>query len=113
MKHMLRERLKHIALGVLAMLAPIVASPALAQVYLYDPGFPSGPIEASDPIVGLALPGATPAEYRAHLRLLWKWLAPMQAWLDRHEDGPQDPRLIDAASSRDQLWRYAQSCNPA
>jgi hypothetical protein len=70
MRQLLHEWLKRIALGALALLAPIVASPASAQVYLYDPGFPSGPIEASDPIVGLALPGATPAEYRAHL--LWQ-----------------------------------------
>jgi hypothetical protein len=43
------------------------ASPAAAQVLLYDPQIPSSPIEASDPMVGLPLPGATPAEYRAHL----------------------------------------------
>ena len=46
-----------------------LAAPAMAQVMLYDPQIPTGPIEASDPMVGLPLPGATPAEYRAHL--LW------------------------------------------
>ena len=46
-----------------------MAAPATAQVMLYDPQIPTGPIEASDPMVGLPLPGATPAEYRAHL--LW------------------------------------------
>ena len=45
------------------------ASPAAAQVLLYDPQIASSPIEANDPLVGLALPGATPTEYRAHL--LW------------------------------------------
>ncbi|HEV2747672.1 MAG TPA: hypothetical protein VGW34_10285 [Allosphingosinicella sp.] len=43
--------------------------PAAAQLFLTDPGFQKGPIEGSDPIVGLPIPGATPAEYRAHL--LW------------------------------------------
>ena len=45
------------------------AQPAAAQFYTVDPGFQSGPIQGSDPIVGLPVPGATPAEYRAHL--LW------------------------------------------
>lgn len=69
MKKLQPEWLKRFALGALALLAPVAASPASAQVFLYDPGFPAGPIEASDPLVGLPLPGATPAEYRAHL--LW------------------------------------------
>jgi hypothetical protein len=55
--------------AVLAAIAAITASPAPAQVFLYEPTLPSGPIEPSDPIVGIALPGATPAEFRAHL--LW------------------------------------------
>lgn len=45
------------------------ATPAAGQVLLNDPQIPSSPIEASDPLVGVPLPGATPAEYRAHL--LW------------------------------------------
>ena len=45
------------------------AVPASAQLFLYEPVFQSGPIEPSDPLVGLPLPGATPAEHRAHL--LW------------------------------------------
>ncbi len=45
------------------------ATPASAQLFLYDPVFQSGPIEPNDPLVGLPLPGATSAEYRAHL--LW------------------------------------------
>lgn len=48
-----------------------LAAPGLApaQVFLADPAFPAGPIEGNDPLVGIALPGATAAEYRAHL--LW------------------------------------------
>ena len=67
MRNLQPQRLKRLALGALALLTPVVASPAAAQVFLYDPAFPSGPIEASDPLVGLPLPDATPAEYRAHL----------------------------------------------
>jgi hypothetical protein len=46
------------------MLAPQAAS---AQLFLYQPVYPSSPVEPSDPLVGLPMPGATPAEYRAHL----------------------------------------------
>jgi hypothetical protein len=60
------SRLKTVlALGFAGSLA--LAAPAAGQVLLYDPQFPSGPIEPSDPLVGVPLPGATPAEYRAHL----------------------------------------------
>ena len=53
------------ALGLsVAVAAPNAAS---AQLFLYDPDFRPGPIEPSDPLVGVAIPGATPAEYRAHL----------------------------------------------
>ena len=45
------------------------ASAASAQLFVTDPVFQVGPIEGSDPVVGLPLPGATPAEYRAHM--LW------------------------------------------
>ena len=57
-------------LGRLALAAAsLAAAPASAQVLLNDPQIPTGPIEASDPLVGLPMPGATPTEYRAHL--LW------------------------------------------
>lgn len=46
-----------------------LASPAAGQILLNDPQIQSGPIEANDPLIGLPLPGATPAEYRAHM--LW------------------------------------------
>jgi hypothetical protein len=54
---------------VAAALALAAAAPAPAQLFLYEPDFQSGPIEASDPMVGVPLPGATANEYRAHL--LW------------------------------------------
>lgn len=55
-----------VAAGVLALAAPQAAS---AQMFLTQPDFAKGPIEGSDPLVGLPIPGATPAEYRAHM--LW------------------------------------------
>ncbi|HEY0149117.1 MAG TPA: hypothetical protein VGB70_08925 [Allosphingosinicella sp.] len=42
-------------------------SAAPAQLFFTDPDFRAAPIEGSDPLVGLPIPGATPAEYRAHL----------------------------------------------
>jgi len=52
---------------VAAALALAATAPAQAQLFLYEPDFQSGPIEASDPMVGVPLPGATANEYRAHL----------------------------------------------
>jgi hypothetical protein len=49
--------------------AALGAQPAAAQLYLTNPDFKPGPIEGSDPLVGIPIPGATQAEYRAHL--LW------------------------------------------
>lgn len=54
------------ALAGLGLAAP-ASSPA--QLFLYEPGFQSGPIDPSDPVVGIPIPGATADEYRAHL--LW------------------------------------------
>jgi hypothetical protein len=50
-------------------LSAFVAAPAPAQLYLSPPDLRASPIEPSDPLVGLPLPGATAAEYRANL--LW------------------------------------------
>jgi hypothetical protein len=55
--------------AVFACAATIAAPQATAQLFLEDPDFKRGPIEASDPMVGLPIPGATASEYRAHL--LW------------------------------------------
>ena len=48
----------------LALVAPQMAA---AQLFLVEPVFAKGQIEGSDPLVGLPIPGATPAEARAHL----------------------------------------------
>jgi hypothetical protein len=58
-------RLKQAALAALAIVA--LPAPAAAQLFLVPPAYPSAPIDGSDPLVGLPLPGATPAEYRASL----------------------------------------------
>lgn len=58
-------RLKQAALAALTIAA--LPAPAAAQLYLVPPALPSAPIDGSDPLVGLPLPGATPAEYRASL----------------------------------------------
>jgi hypothetical protein len=49
--------------------AAIVPTTAPAQLYFTEQNFKPGPIEGSDPLVGLPIPGATAAEYRA--ALLW------------------------------------------
>jgi hypothetical protein len=54
------------AAAVAAMLAAV---PAPAQLYLSPPDVRGSPIEPSDPLVGLPLPGATAAENRANV--LW------------------------------------------
>ena len=61
-----RTKIALVGLAAFALAAPGAAP---AQLFVTDPVFPTGPIEGSDPLVGLQLPGATPAEYRAHL--LW------------------------------------------
>lgn len=61
--------LKAAGLALAGGIGLLGAQPAAAQFYTMDPNFQKGPIQGSDPIVGLPIPGATPAEYRAHL--LW------------------------------------------
>jgi hypothetical protein len=61
--------LKHIMFAALAALGLAAPAAAPAQLFIVPPVYPTGPIDGSDPLVGLPLPGATPAEYRAHL--LW------------------------------------------
>ncbi|HZG08584.1 MAG TPA: hypothetical protein VEZ70_06365 [Allosphingosinicella sp.] len=55
-------------IGIAAALAA-AASPAPAQLFFNDPDFKPAPIDGSDALVGQPIPGATPAEQRAHL--LW------------------------------------------
>ena len=45
-----------------AFAALLAAAPAPAQLYLSTPDVRAAPIEPSDPLVGLPLPGATAAE---------------------------------------------------
>jgi len=46
---------------------------ASAQLFITEPDFKAGSIEGEDTLVGLALPGATPQEYAAHL--IWNMRA--------------------------------------
>ena len=62
MKRFLKHGVRAAALA--ALVAPQIAP---AQLFLVDPDFKRAPIDGSDPLVGLPVPGATPAEYRAHL----------------------------------------------
>lgn len=62
-------RMKHGSMAAAVAAAAFAAAPAPAQLYISQPDLRPSAIEASDPLVGLALPGATPAEYRANL--LW------------------------------------------
>jgi hypothetical protein len=58
--------------GLLAAIAAsALAAPSAgnAQLFFTDPDFKAAPIEGSEALVGLPIPGATPAEHRAHL--LW------------------------------------------
>ncbi|TFI57896.1 hypothetical protein E2493_12680 [Sphingomonas parva] len=64
---------KYCVRSVLAAGLLAAVSPALSQLYFTEQNFKPGPIEGSDPLVGLPIPGATPAEYRAHL--LWNMRA--------------------------------------
>lgn len=50
-----------------------VPGAASAQLFITKPDLKPGPVEPSDPLVGLPLPGATPIEYRASL--LWNFRA--------------------------------------
>lgn len=62
----MKSWLKIVGAAVAAAALPAAAG---AQLFVNDPGFQRGPIDGSDPLVGLPIPGATSAEYRAHL--LW------------------------------------------
>lgn len=52
-----------------AAAAAALPTAAPAQLFFTDPDFRSAPIEGSDPLVGVPVPGATAAEARSHL--LW------------------------------------------
>jgi heme oxygenase len=44
----------------------------------------------------LAHEGAGLPEYAQHLQLLRDWMAPLNAWLERFDDGPQGPAALPA-----------------
>ena len=54
-------------LAAAAAAAFAIPTAASAQLFFTDPDFKPAPIEGSEALVGLPLPGATPAEYRANL----------------------------------------------
>jgi hypothetical protein len=62
-------RMKTGAIAAAAVAATLGAVPAPAQLFVSEPDLRAAPIEPSDPLVGLPIPGATSAEYRANL--LW------------------------------------------
>lgn len=67
----MRNRLKNglIAAALASFSFAFFPTAASAQMFLTQPNFRPGPIDGSDPLVGIPIPGATPTEYRAHL--LW------------------------------------------
>jgi heme oxygenase len=50
--------------------------------------------ESAERAMPLAVPSPTLGDYQQHLRVLHAWLAPLEAWLQRFADGPQDPALL-------------------
>ena len=60
------RRTAALIIGLAGLAAPQAAP---AQIFLTAPDFKPSPIEGSEPIVGIPIPGATAAEYRSHL--LW------------------------------------------
>lgn len=49
----------------------------------------AGRHEELDSGLPIGRPDATPGDYRNHLLMLRAWLAPLEAWLARFDDGPQ------------------------
>lgn len=69
MRNLLKNGLKAMAVAGFSFASTIFPQAASAQMFLTQPDFRPGPIEGSDPLVGVPIPGATAAEYRSHL--LW------------------------------------------
>jgi len=65
----MRGGLKAAMLTAAAVVGFSVSGSASAQLYITNPNLKPAPVEPGDPLVGLPMPGATPAEYRAEL--LW------------------------------------------
>ncbi|MEA3009562.1 MAG: hypothetical protein QOJ91_1254 [Sphingomonadales bacterium] len=62
-------RMKNGVIAAAIVAASLAAVPASAQLFLSQPDLRASPIDPSEPLVGLPIPGATAAEYRANL--LW------------------------------------------
>lgn len=58
-----------IRIAALALAAAALPSAAPAQLFFTQPAFDVGPVEPGDPLIGIPLPDANPAEQRA--ALLW------------------------------------------
>jgi hypothetical protein len=109
------------AAGMVALAAPQGAG---AQLFLVDPGFQKGPIEGSDPLVGLPIPGATANEYRAHL--LWNMRAglnvaalqcqfsPLLRTVDNYNGilAHHSKELADAYSTLNNYFKRVQGSGP-
>ncbi len=63
------NRMKNGFIAAAVVAATLAATSARAQLYISQPDLRAASVEPSDPLVGLPLPGATAAEYRANL--LW------------------------------------------
>ncbi|WP_322068471.1 biliverdin-producing heme oxygenase [Paraburkholderia bannensis] len=50
--------------------------------------------ESAERAMPLAVATPTLVNYQQHLQVLHAWLAPLDAWLQRFDDGPQDPALL-------------------
>jgi hypothetical protein len=62
-------RSKRTGRWILALACAAAPGAASAQIFLTQPDFKPSPIDGSEALVGIPIPGATPAEYRSHL--LW------------------------------------------
>jgi hypothetical protein len=62
-------RMKNGFAAAAAVAAMLGAAPSTAQLFISQPDVRAAPVEPNDPLVGLPLPGATAAEYRANV--LW------------------------------------------
>ncbi len=68
-----KRNIRGAALAGLALCAAAAPQGVGAQLFLTQPDFRPGPIDGSEALVGIPVPGATPAEYRSHL--LWNMRA--------------------------------------
>jgi hypothetical protein len=65
----MRKAVKRALRAAMLTAALAAGAAAKAQLFLTQPDFRPAPIQGSDPLVGIPIPGATAAEYRSHL--LW------------------------------------------